>query len=135
MKVMKAIIFADSLKPNAFTAELKLVWLNELEGRIQSLIHNVKPEELVKYTLPDDEETAMIVPAPYDNVYWKWLCAMIDYANGEYDKYINAQMAANQSYHDYAKWVIRTGYELPQKEEEEMPDDPDEGLEGVLPGE
>ena len=132
MTVLQAILFADSLKPNAFTAEQKLVWLNELEGRIQSLIHNRKPEELVKYTLPDDEETAMIVTAPYDTVYWKWLCAMIDYANGEYDKYINAQMAANHAYQDYAKWVIRTGYELPRKEE--LPDDPDEGLEGVLPG-
>ena len=36
MKVMEEIIFADSLRPNAFTAEQKLVWLNELEGRIQS---------------------------------------------------------------------------------------------------
>ena len=133
MKVTEAITFADSLKPNAFTEEQKLVWLNELEGRIQSLIHNVKPEELMKYTLPDDEETAMIVPAPYDNVYWKWLCAMIDYANGEYDKYTNAQIVANDAYLDYAKWVVRTGHELPKKEEA-IPDDPDEGLEGVLSG-
>ena len=135
MKVQEIILVADSLKPNAFTVEQKLLWLNELEGRIQSLIHNITPESIVKYTLPNDEETVMIAPSPYDTVYWKWLCAMIDYANGEYDKYINAQMAANQAYQDYAKWVIRTGYQLPQKEEEEIPDDPDEGLEGVLPGE
>ena len=133
MKIQEAILFADSIKPNAFTAEQKLLWLNELEGRVQSLIHSVTPGELVKYTLPDDEERLLLAPHPYDSVYWKWLCAMIDYANGEYDKYINAQLAANHAYLDYAKWVVRTGYELPR--EEEMPDDQDEGLEGVLPGE
>ena len=135
MKLRESILFADSLKPNAFTEEQKLLWLNELEGRIQSLIHGFDSDKVIRYTLPEDEERELIVPSPYDSVYWKWLCAMIDYANGEYDKYTNGQIAANSVYQDYAKWVIRTGYELPQKEEEEMPDDPDEGLEGVLPGE
>ena len=36
MKLRESILFADSLKPNAFTEEQKLLWLNELEGRIQS---------------------------------------------------------------------------------------------------
>ena len=133
MKVMEAIIFADSLKPNAFEVEQKIVWLNELEGRIQSLVHGVAPDEIVTYVLPDDEGRNLIAPSPYDSVYWKWMCAMIDYANGEYDKYVNTHLAANSAWQDYAKWVIRTGYTPGEKEV--IPDDPNEGLEGVLPGE
>lgn len=132
MKLMDAIQMADSLKPNAFTVEQKLRWLNELEGKIQTQIHGIapdqavppdpeeKPEEaaapagtdqartLIRYTLPDDEQTELLVPAPYDGVYWERLCAMIDYANGEYDKYAASQVIANGAYRDYAKWYIRT---------------------------
>ena len=131
MNVIDAIHMADSLKPNAFTLEQKLIWINELEGNIQTLIHGVDPslaaptepedgmEEaavpasagevrtLIQYALPDDDETILLAPAPYDGLYWKHLCAMIDYANGEYDKYAASQAVANAAYKDYAKWYIR----------------------------
>ena len=126
---------ADNLKPNAFALEQKLIWLNELEGKIQTLIHGIDPgpaappaseedeegmEEpvspasadevraFVQYALPEDEETQLLAPAPYDGLYWKHLCAMIDYVNGEYDKYAASQAVANAAYKDYAKWYIRT---------------------------
>ena len=134
MKLRESILFADSLKPNAFTEEQKLLWLNELEGRIQSLIHGFDSDKVIRYTMPEDEERELIVPSPYDSVYWKWLCAMIDYANGEYDKYINTQMSANSVYQEYAKWVVRTKYE-PVRKGGVVTNDPDERLEGVLPGE
>lgn len=128
---MDAIRMADSLKPNAFTLEQKLMWVNELEGKIQTLIHGIDPSQtassepeedeeavvpadmdeakaFVQYALPDDEETALIALPPYDGLYWKHLCAMIDYANGEYDKYAASQAVANKAYQDYAKWYIRT---------------------------
>lgn len=135
MRLMDAIQTADSLKPNAFVLEQKLVWLNELEGKIQTLIHGIKPvtptpstppedeseaeqtpspasadeeQTLIQYALPEDEETQLLAPAPYDGLYWKHLCAMIDYANGEYDKYAASQKVANAAYMDYAKWYIRT---------------------------
>ena len=138
MTILEAILFADSLKPNAFTHEQKLVWLNGLEGRLLNLVHCVPLDQLQPYLLPDDENTVLLVPAPYSDVYWKWLCAMIDYANGEYDKYAASQLVANSAYLEYAKWVQRTGYQLgaqeaPEDEEVEA-DDPNEELEGVLPG-
>ena len=108
MKLMDAIQMADSLKPNAFTVEQKLRWLNEVEGKLQRLIHGCQPEELVQYALPEDEAAELLAPAPYDGVYWEHLCAMIDYANGEYDKYAASQVIANGAYRDYAKWYIRT---------------------------
>ena len=64
MKLLESILFADSLKPNAFTEEQKLLWLNELEGRIQSLIHGFDSKKIIQYTLPEDEERELLVPSP-----------------------------------------------------------------------
>lgn len=120
MKLLDAIGMADRLKPNAFSLEEKLAWINELEGNLLTLVHGkakkkkaqteMKPQEGrgLNYTLPDDGERELLVPAPWDSLYWKWLCAMIDYANGEYDKYAASQIVANAAYADYAKWYVRT---------------------------
>lgn len=45
----------------------------------------------------------LLVPAPYDDIYIKWLEAQIDYANGEYNKYNNTSAAYNNAYVAYAR--------------------------------
>lgn len=45
----------------------------------------------------------LIVPAPYDDIYIKWLEAKIDFANGEYQKYNNAALAFNEEYQRFSR--------------------------------
>ena len=105
MKLNEAIQIADKLRDNAIDEAQKLIWINELETKIQSLILHTAPDDMIVYEQVDDTE--MLVPRPFDKVYYLWLAAMIDYGNAEYDKYQNDKAMADAAYSDYAKWFMR----------------------------
>lgn len=105
MKLNDAIRIADELRDNAISEAQKLIWINELEMKIQSLILHTAPDDMIIYEQVDDTE--LLVPRPFDKVYYLWLAAMIDYGNAEYDKYQNDKAMADAAYSDYAKWFMR----------------------------
>ena len=107
MKLNDAIRMADALRDNAIAEEQKVIWINELEMKIQSLILRTAPDDMEVYALPEDAETELLVPRPFDKVYYLWLAAMIDYGNAEYDKYQNDKAMADAAYSEYAKWFMR----------------------------
>lgn len=97
-KTIKEIVeFVDGIKPNAFTNEQKVQWLNELEGRIQQEVFLMHKVETVEYHWDNDQNKQVLVEPPYDNVYALYLAAKIDFANGEYMKYQNSQTAFNDA--------------------------------------
>lgn len=55
-----------------------------------------------------DQKTELLIPAPYDEVYLRWMEAQIDYHNGEYDKYNNAIDMFNTAYTGYQNYYNRT---------------------------
>lgn len=106
-KLGEVLSYVDEIRPNAYTDEQKLKWLNELEGTIQQLVLQRKPEETVLYQLPRDRITELLAPFPHDKMYWMYLCAMLDFANGEYSKYQNSMAMFNDAYSEYEKWHMR----------------------------
>lgn len=106
-RLAELLDFVDGIRPNAFTQSQKLQWLNELEGTIQQLIFHRTQDETVRYRLPDDSAQTLLAPFPHDKLYWAYLCAMIDFGNGEYSKYQNSMMMFNSAYSDYEKWFMR----------------------------
>lgn len=107
MKLREVLDFVEKIKPgNPYDTATKIQWLNELEGDIQSHLLNTAPQEIVQYT-EEDMETVLLIPAPFDRVYWPWVAAMIDFANGEYSKYQNTLQMVNDAYDKYAKWFHR----------------------------
>ena len=60
-------------------------------------------------------DTVLLVPAPYDDVYIRWLEAQIDYANGEYGKYNNSMALYNTAYATYERYYNRTNMPLGRK--------------------
>ena len=50
----------------------------------------------------DDLEAAPRVAFPHDDLYVKWLCAQIDYYNGDFDRYNNAMVMFNNGYQAFA---------------------------------
>ncbi len=56
----------------------------------------------------DGSETVLLVLAPFDKVYRSYLCAMIDYANGEYDRYNNSMQMFNRQLSEFTGWYART---------------------------
>lgn len=107
MTLRAVLAFVDKMKPgNPYDTDMKVQWLNELEGDIQSKLLHTAPQEIIQYTEEDlDEE--LLIPVPYDKVYWMWVAAMIEFANGEYDKYQNTMQLVNDAYDKYAKWFHR----------------------------
>ena len=105
MKINEAIRSLDSLKFNTYTQDDKVQWLSRLDNMVkQQIIDTHEGAESVSfngYTADTPLETVLLVPAPYDEVYLRWMEAQIDYHNGEYDKYNNAIIMFNTAFEAY----------------------------------
>lgn len=107
MKINEAIKSLDSLKFNTYTQDDKVQWLSRLDNMVkQQIIDTHEGAESVSfngYTADTPLDTVLLVPAPYDEVYLRWMEAQIDYHNGEYDKYNNAIIMFNTAFEAYQK--------------------------------
>lgn len=105
MTITKLFNFVNSVRPgHAFTDAQLLVWLNECEARVQTDIMLIDPVDVVEYTLPDDANTDLFVPFPWDKIYRYFMYMMIDIANGEADRQANDTALYNEAYEEYAGW-------------------------------
>ena len=101
----KAIEIVDRLKPNSYSDEDKLRWINELDGMVQRLV--IQTDEIKQYSYPEDMNKELLIPAPFDNAYTLYLEAKIDYHNREYGNYNNSTMMFESQFTEYKKWYIR----------------------------
>ena len=80
----------DALVPNQYTRAEKLRWLAQAEGFVL--------REICRVTGPLaalEEDAALAVEAPYDELYRHYVEAQIHYANGELERYNNAMALWN----------------------------------------
>lgn len=127
----KAIEIVDGLKPNSYSEEDKLRWINELDSIVKRLVYQwdekykaemkaqyekekITEEEykafldsLKDYSYPDDMDTELLIPSPFDDCYTLFLEAKIDYYNREYANYNNSAMMFDSQYSEYKKAYIR----------------------------
>ena len=112
MKIREAVERIDSHKHNIYTQNDKIAWLSRLDSMVKTLIIDAhEGGEAVEFTGYDDStdlNTEMLVPAPFDEMYLRWLEAQIDYSNGEYGKYNNAISMYQTAYDAYANHYRRT---------------------------
>ena len=111
MKIIDAISQIDSQKPNTYSYGEKLSWLNRLDFMVKRLIIDThEGGDDVTFTGYDDstdQNTEMLVPAPFDEIYIRWLEAQIDFANQEYLKYNNAMAVFQTFWQEYANHLRR----------------------------
>lgn len=112
MTIIEAINGIDSLKPNSYPQQDKVIWLSILDGIIKTeIIDTHEGAEGVIFNGYEDVnlfDTVLLVPAPYDDIYIKWLEAQIDYANGETAKYNNSMVMYNTAYTAFERFYNRT---------------------------
>ena len=112
MTIAEVISKVDALKPNNFEPEDKIAWLSNLDARVKSQIIDVHEgaERCPFYGYDGliDQDAELLVPAPYDEMYQRWLEAMIDYHNSDDDRYNNAIILFNNAYEGYKKHYTRT---------------------------
>ena len=111
MTIIEAVARVDAVKPNVYQQPEKIKWLSELDGIVKKeIIDTHEGGEGVTfsgYTEDVNPNTELLVPAPYDEVYIRFLEMRIDYANNEYGKYNNSLMMYNSAYNAYEKHYNR----------------------------
>lgn len=111
MTIADAILKVDALKPNIYGPKFKIEWLSNLDARVKTQIIDAHEcsESIYFYGYDEhDSDTELLVPAPYDEMYLRWLEAMIDYHNSDDDQYNNAIILFNNAYEGYKKHYTRT---------------------------
>jgi hypothetical protein len=112
MTIMEAIHRIGTVKPNGYDQPQKIKWLSTLDGIIKGeIIDTHEGGEDVAfegYTEGTNLSTELLVPAPYDDIYIRYLEMQIDYANGEYGKYNNSKVMYNETYTAFKKFYNRT---------------------------
>lgn len=108
MKLNEAIEFVDGIKPNAYDEKQKTRWISDCEGMVQTQVFLWAPAELFHYEWPKDENTELLVSPPFDKLYLSYLCALVDYANGEYGKYQNSMQMFNAEFSEFMRWFANT---------------------------
>lgn len=109
MTIEDAVLWIDRIKPNNFENDDMVRWLDEVEGRIQTEILLLDINECFHYTSwSDDKDKELIVPSPYDRVYTAYLSAMVDNANGEYNRYMNTKLQYDDAFSDLSRWIAQT---------------------------
>ena len=111
MTIREAIAKIDALKLNTFTQTNKVAWLSTIDGIIKSeIIDTHEGGENIPFAGYDDNtptDTVLLVPAPYDDIYIRWLEAQMDYTNNEYGKYSNSMTMYNAAYSAYERYYNR----------------------------
>lgn len=112
MTIIEAINQIDELKPNSYPQSQKVKWLSTLDGLVKRLIIDThEGAESVTFNGYTDEipiGTELLVPAPYDEIYLRWLESKIDYSNGEYARYNNTAAAYQAEFDTYRNYYNQT---------------------------
>ena len=113
MTIQQALDKADEMQANAMSRKLKLSFLNKCEQMIWEEIikrHFHTPAEAQKPEINEstDPDTVLLIPSPYDDLYWLYLCSEIDYQNKEMDKYNNDRARYEHARQEAADWINRT---------------------------
>ncbi len=110
MTVQEAIERADTLKPNAYSDDVKYAWLSELDGRIKAEVLD-KRMGFENLPVPDygyeSRTKNLLAPAPYSEMYVYWLFMKMDFMNGEFDRFNNDAVLYNTAYLAFSNHINR----------------------------
>ena len=111
MTIREAISKADANIGNTYDAKEKIQWLSTLDQRVKLLIIDTHEgaEDVIfhGYDENTDLDTMLLVPAPFDEIYLRYLEAQIHYRNQEEDRCNNATDAYNLLWAEFRNYYNR----------------------------
>ena len=110
MTILEAINWIDEHKPNTYSQEDKIKWLNDLDHNVYNTICQYESEYepyWQRYTPQTDPNQEMLIGDPYDSIYVHWLESRIDYYNGEYAKFNNTNAVFQADLREWEKYWNR----------------------------
>ena len=112
MTIRDAISQVDSRLTNIFPQKDKIEWLSQLDMRIKTQIldthEGAQQVDFHGYTENTNQNTVLLVAAPYDEMYLRHLEAMIHYYNKEEERCNNATDAFNVLYREFFNYYNRS---------------------------
>lgn len=111
MKVKEMIEQVDRLTPNAYEVVDKIQWLKHLDQQIyDEVITGCEGAEKVvmgAYDIEHYDDTQLLAPDMFSDLYRWYLEAQIGKANGETARYNNALILFQSKWQEYCNWYIR----------------------------
>lgn len=112
MNIIELINIVDKVKPNPFTNDVKVAWINEVGIMITEQIlskyddkENFKSYK--KYDYRYDMERELKFADEFSDVYINYMMAKIDFYTAEYGRYNNSVALFETSFNELAKMVRR----------------------------
>lgn len=104
MTIAQAIETVKSVKPHQYDDATVVRWLSDLDGRvwqdIYSSAENIGDMPELPYSRTD-LGASLLIGFPHEDVYVKWICAQIDYANAEIERYQNDMIMFSAAYQSF----------------------------------
>ena len=112
MTIQGALDYADQLKPNMMSRQMKIAFLTEIEQLFHQEVvmkheHTEEQETMPAYDVDTEPGTELVVPDPYSMMYVYWLMAKIDLQNLEEDKWDRDTQRFEQAYGTAGDWWTR----------------------------
>ena len=107
MKVSELLAQVNKVKPNTYDDTTLLKWVNRAEAMVQTEAMKIQPEAVTEYFLPEDTNTDMLLPPPYDQIYELYVEAQVDYAQQEFGTYNNTMVLFNSAYSEMLAYYVK----------------------------
>lgn len=111
MTTLEVVERVERDRPGESTRGELMRWLSQLDGKwYEQVVLTHEGSEGVEEpgVYAEGEETVLLIPSPYDEVYIHYLYSKIDYRLGEIDRYNNSTMLFNSEWQDARKAYHRT---------------------------
>ena len=106
MNCQEAIARADEYKRNTVSAELKCLWLKELDATVLNHViskHEGEIPSLPSYSIESEED--LLIPHPYDVIYPRYIVMRLDDMLQETEKYNHSSQLFNEALASYKACV------------------------------
>lgn len=108
MKINEAIAKCDLMYPNTITDTDKINLLSQLDGRIKAEIYDKydinEGDWFTGYPQDTPQDTDLLVPFPFDNIYVSWLVANMYLIMGEHNSYNDWLTIFNNEWDSYERY-------------------------------
>ncbi len=105
MTVKQLLTLFDETYPNQLSDELKIRWINDVEGRVQCELCGIPAKDFRPVV---DEEDPLSIPDPFTSAYLLYLTAMKELSKNYYESYAKAMKEYETALHTYGKYRIRS---------------------------
>jgi hypothetical protein len=105
MKLRDAILALKKMRDVRVADDLLYMWINELEGRVQTEIMLADVLDVIRSTEEQYDANLLVLP-PHDHLYVDWLLFKTAEYYGEYDRAQYHSAEFEKKYKRFAAWYM-----------------------------